>query len=247
VINAVHRIKPDVVTVSGDLTQRARPQEFTQAREFLDALPKPQIVVPGNHDVPMHNVYARFSQALTAYRNYVVDDLEPFYRDDEVAILGINTTRSLTIKGGRINEKQIARVEERFCDLSGDIFKVLVTHHPFDLPEHYGEPMLVGRAAKAMARFARCGIDVLLAGHLHVSHSGPTALRYSDDGYSSIFVQAGTACSTRGRGEPNSFNVIRLARASIEIETLSTEGSKPFERASAQRFVRSASGWKQAK
>ena len=91
----VERLEPDVVVVSGDLTQRARSGQFQQARVFLDSLPGPQIVVPGNHDVPLYNVFSRFLTPLVKYRRHVTDDLSPEYVDEEIAVLGINTARSL--------------------------------------------------------------------------------------------------------------------------------------------------------
>src|SRR5215207_1145789 len=149
-IATITELKPDVVVVSGDLTQRARSHQFKEAREFLDRLPSPQIIVPGNHDVPLHNVFARFLQPLDKYRRYITDDLQPFYADEEVAILGINTARSLTIKDGRINEEQVAGIRERLCELSDEVIKIIVTHHPFDLPEGHNEAELVDRAEIAM-------------------------------------------------------------------------------------------------
>jgi 3',5'-cyclic AMP phosphodiesterase CpdA len=234
-----------VVAVSGDLTQRARRQEFERARMFLDALPGPQIVVPGNHDVPSHNLLARFGGALDNYRRYISEDLEPFYADDEIAILGLNTARSMTIKGGRVNGEQIQRVEEKLCGSDGMV-RILVTHHPFDLPAHFDARHLVGRARKAMRRFARCGVDLFLAGHFHVTHCGPTAERYELGGYSAIFVQAGTACSTRGRGEPNSFNVIRAERGKVTIETCALDVSGSFRSVAMDEFRREERGWSRA-
>ena len=106
-VQTVAELAPDVLAVSGDLTQRARSEEFKEAREFLDTLPSPQIIVPGNHDVPLYNVFKRFLQPLDKYKRYITGDLEPFHADAEIAIMGINTARSLTIKDGRINEVQI--------------------------------------------------------------------------------------------------------------------------------------------
>src|SRR5438270_5236116 len=106
-IETIRGLNPDLVAVSGDLTQRARSAEFKQARAFLDALPSPQIVVPGNHDVPLHNVFARFVTPFEKYRRWVNDTLEPVYEDDEMIVMGINTARSLTIKDGRVNRTQI--------------------------------------------------------------------------------------------------------------------------------------------
>jgi len=70
--------RPDLVAVSGDLTQRARTREYLAAREFLRSIPFPQIVVPGNHDVPLHNLFSRFVRSLDRYRRYITEDLQPF-------------------------------------------------------------------------------------------------------------------------------------------------------------------------
>ena len=159
-IDAITRINPNLVAVSGDLTQRARSHQFAEARAFLDRLPQPQIVVPGNHDVPLHNVLARFAQPLTKYRHYITSDLRPFYHDDEIAVLGVNTARSLTIKGGRINKGQVAWMREKFCELGPEVVRIVVTHHPFDLPEGHDDRHLVGRARMAMEALAVCGADL---------------------------------------------------------------------------------------
>src|ERR1044072_7632484 len=188
-LGVIREVGPDLVAISGDLTQRARSYQFEQARSFLDSLPKPQIVVPGNHDIPLHNVFARFLEPLTKYKRYITEDLQPSYEDEEVAIVGVNTARSLVFKGGRINETQVGRLRDKFCSLRDEVVKVVVTHHPFDLPEGYGESDLVGRAKMAMTGLAECGADLFLAGHLHISHTGHTK-RYNIHGQSALGVQA---------------------------------------------------------
>lgn len=215
---AVEALDPSVVVVSGDLTQRARVREFRAARAYLDSLPGPQIVVPGNHDVPLYNVFARFAAPLKNYCRFITDDLEPFYADEAIAIAGVNTARSLVIKGGRINQAQVERVRTRLCPLAPEIVKMVVTHHPFDLPDTVDPDHLVGRARLAMETLAECGADVLLAGHLHVSHAGDTTERYQFEGYAALVVQAGTATSTRGRGEANAFNALRIVHDTISVE-----------------------------
>src|SRR5436190_9660497 len=194
-VDAIHRIAPHVVVVSGDLTQRARPAEFLEARAFLDQLPRPQIVVPGNHDVPLYNLYGRFVERLECYQLYITEDLEPEYVDEEIAVLGTNTARSLTWKGGRINGRQISRIKERLCGLDHQMTKIVVSHHPFDLPHGFSESHLVGGARVAMAHLAECGADLLLAGHMHISAVSRTIFRYQIAGHSALVVQAGTAAS----------------------------------------------------
>lgn len=243
-IKLVADTKPDVVAVSGDLTQRARSEQFKEARAFLDQLPNPQIVVPGNHDVPLYNVFARFFQPLDKFCRYITTDLDPFYNDDEVAILGINTARSLTFKGGRVNEEQVAVMREKLCPFEKKIVKIVVTHHPFDLPEGYNDSELVGRAKMAMKTLADCGADVFLSGHLHVSHTGYTAKRYKIGDHSALVVQAGTATSTRGRGEANSFNVIRIDYPNIAVERLEWQPEQAiFAVSSIENFHQESNGW----
>lgn len=244
VIKTVTELKPDAVVVSGDLTQRARSHQFKEAREFLDKLPSPQIIVPGNHDVPLHNIFARFLQPLDKYKEYITDDLLPFHADEEIAILGINTARSLTIKDGRINEEQIEAIRARLCPYPDEVIKIIVTHHPFDLPEGHHEDDLVDRAQLAMEAIAKCGADVLLAGHLHVSHTAHSSARYKIAGHNALVVSAGTATSTRGRGETNSFNVLRVKHPFINVERLSWQPERAvFATSSTEHFRHSEDGW----
>ena len=241
---AVNGLRPDLVVVSGDLTQRARRRQFKEARAFLDTLPRPQIVVPGNHDVPLYNVAARFLLPLYNYRRYITEDLAPFYFDEEMAVLGINTARSLTFTHGRVNERQVEGVRERLCAYPDEVVKIIVTHHPFDLPEGHDEGQLVGRAAMAMETLARCGADLLLSGHLHVSHTGHTALRYKIKGHSALVVQAGTATSTRQRGEVNSFNVLRFRHPHIRVERMSWQEARGgFAPGVSETFKHTPDGW----
>lgn len=247
-MNAVNEVKPDVVVVSGDLTQRARESQFREAKAFLDALPKPQIVVPGNHDVPLYNVVARFVSPLSNYKKIISENVEPVYRDDEIVVVGINTARSLTWKNGRINEEQVERVTSIFRELPDRVTKVVVTHHPFDLPRRYAEEELVGRAEMAMEQLAGCGADIFLAGHYHIGHTGDTKTRYKIPGFNGIIVHAGTAISTRGRGEANSFNVIIADHPRITVERYEWHPEKGvFERLVGEKFLFGAEGWDRVK
>src|SRR6202162_6619839 len=134
-IATVTEARPDIVVISGDLTQRAKEREFQEARQFLDALPSPQIVVPGNHDVPLYNVLARALKPLRNYQRYISKELEPYYCDDEIAIVGINTARSLPFKGGRLSSRQVASSCARLESCGEHRTRIIVSHHPFYLPE----------------------------------------------------------------------------------------------------------------
>jgi 3',5'-cyclic AMP phosphodiesterase CpdA len=240
----VERIAPTAVVVSGDLTQRAKSEQFEEARAWLDTLPGPQIIVPGNHDISLYNVFRRFVLPLERYKRYITEDLDPVYVDDEIAVLGVNTARSLTWKDGRVNKEQVEKIRATLAGLPPEVVRVVVTHHPFDLPEGAKEEDLVDRAHMAMDVFAECGVDLLMAGHLHQSHAGNTQARYKISEYAALVVQAGTATSTRGRGEVNSFNVIRTEPQKIEVDRYGWDAvHKQFQLMATEKFIRSGNIW----
>lgn len=244
VLDFAHRFAPDLVVVSGDLTQRARVQEFVAAREFLDSLSAPKLVVPGNHDVPLYNVLARFLRPLRHYQTYITEDVQPVFADEEITVVGIRTARSLTWKGGRINRDQVHRARDVFCSAPQTHVRILVSHHPFDLPLQPLGNALVGRTAMAMAGWRECAPDMLLAGHLHLQGTGITRVRPMESG-AAILVQAGTATSTRIRGERNSVNFILVSSDEIEVDRHGWHASSNrFEFQSKTAFGRTGGGWR---
>ena len=130
----IQGVRPDLVAISGDFTQRARTAEYVEADEFLRQIPFPAILVPGNHDVPLRNLFLRFFRGLDGYRRYLTDDLQPFFCDEEIAVAGVNTARAWTWKDGRINRAQLKKLRESFAGLAGEQMRIVVTHHPFALP-----------------------------------------------------------------------------------------------------------------
>ena len=240
----VERLQPHVVVVSGDLTQRAKPHEFREARRFLDTLPTPQIVVPGNHDVPLYNVVQRFFAPLAKFRRFISSETQPSHIDDEIAVIGLNTARSLVFKGGRVNEDQVEHIRESLCTIGERTVKIVVSHHPFGLPEGWDEDHVVGRARIAFQMLTRCGVDILLAGHVHVSHAGDSTTPGEIGNFSALVVQAGTATSTRARGESNSFNALTIADGAVQVDRYSWDaGAGDFALAQSEHFERTAQRW----
>lgn len=241
--NALEDLQPDVLAVSGDITQRARRHEFIAARDYLKTLPGEPIIVPGNHDVPLFNVFARWLSPLAHYRRYISDDLQPGYTDREVAVLGVNTARSLTWKDGRINKQQVETACERFRG-TGDALRVLVAHHPFDTEDAARSRNIVGRADMAMMHFASCKVDVILTGHLHAGGTSASGLRYKGLGHSTLFVQAGTATSRRTRGAPNMWNLLRVNGRNLTVESWSwVAAEERFTMSGADIFQSGPDGW----
>jgi 3',5'-cyclic AMP phosphodiesterase CpdA len=235
-------VRPDLVVVTGDLTQRARHRQFAAARAFLEKLPRPVIVIPGNHDVPLYDVIQRFVGRLMRYRRYICDELQPFFADDEIAVLGLNTARSATFSNGRISYRQAAAIKSVFAEVPANRMRILAIHHPLAVPVAAGDLATVGRAAMARRAIIGAGVRLVLSGHYHRSFSGD--LPDSDlaaDGRI-LFVHAGTAMSTRLRGEPNSYNLLRAGPTTVTCTVRSFRG-KDFGDADAARYALLGGRW----
>jgi len=219
--------RPDLVILSGDFTQRARVAQFRAASAYLQRLRDAGhrlLVVPGNHDIPLYDVVRRFAAPLVRYRRYIAEDLCPWYEDDEVAVLGLNTARSLTFKDGRINAKQMDLLRSRFAHVPAQKTRILVTHHPlFAMPIGHGNELseAVGRHEKAVEAACEANVHIALAGHFHRTYA-EAARRMVERAGAALVIQAGTATSTRLRNdEPQSFNWIHThGNDDVELQVI---------------------------
>jgi 3',5'-cyclic AMP phosphodiesterase CpdA len=235
-------LDPDIVVVSGDLTQRARRRQFEAARAFLDGLPGHVVVVPGNHDIPLFDLARRLLDPLGRYRRHISDDLCPFYVNDEIAMLGLTTARRTTWKEGRISAAQTEVIRKRLCGASGSAFKALVTHHPFTPPPTLPRAAVVGGGAEALVTALDCGVDIVLAGHMHAGYAVDVRTIYATLPRSVLSIQAGTAVSERLRGAGDSYNLIRAEPPVLELHVRSWQGDG-YETTTEGRYRKSDGGW----
>lgn len=216
----LHAADPDLIIVSGDLTQTASPQEFQEARAYLDKFPKPPLVVPGNHDLPTWNLYQRFTRPTHRFRRYIDAQKFPFQEAPQVAVLGINSTRPYSLhwdwSRGRISFRQLKHIRQTFADYPPDSLKVVVTHHPFLLPPKGAKRHLVQGPGDVMKELASSGVDLLLAGHLHKAYSGVCATRHPQ-AQGIVVAQTSTSTSHRLRAEPNSYNWFRYDQGRLQV------------------------------
>lgn len=217
-LEIVPRLELDGIVVSGDLTQRAKSEQFEAARRFLDRLPDvPRVVVPGNHDVPLYRVFERLLAPRARYRRHVGEQFDRRVAIGRAWIVALDSTAPRrAIINGRIHRSQLAFCAEAFADAPAEAVKVVVAHHHFAPAPDYQNDQVMPKARRALDHFAELGVDLILGGHLHRSYIGNSLDVYPgthrDRGI--IIVQSGTTTSRRGRAreqEKNTFNLIRLA------------------------------------
>ncbi|PWS38093.1 metallophosphoesterase [Falsiroseomonas bella] len=214
--------KPDLVAISGDLTQRARTREYLAAAAFLRSLPAPWLAVPGNHDMPSFELLERFANPWRRWRQFIGPETEPDWRDDCVAVVGLNTARrggfDFAWERGRVGSGRLARLEARLGAQPPQLFRIVLAHHPFAAPADSPRAPLVGGAARALAAFARQRVGMVLSGHLHLPDVAQAA------GTRILLVQGATATSHRLRGRPNAWHRITVTAGSVEVASRVWDG-----------------------
>lgn len=243
-LDAVNGLNPDLVAISGDLTQRAFASQFRAARTFIDHIDAPVLCVPGNHDLPVHRPFLRFFRPFSKYRKYINDELSPALMTPDLALIGINTMQPWRWQTGW-TKRSILRRAARLCQTGpAHRLNVIVAHHPFELPAGSTKrPMING--GWGLRTLADAGADIILSGHLHqwriVTPPDPRATTL-------LQIHCGTGLSTRVRGEPNDFAEIvcggTTQASDVTITRWIAGPENRFAPRETSRFHRGADGWR---
>lgn len=235
----VNGLRPDLVLISGDLTQRARHAQFRSARRFIDRMEAQVMCVPGNHDTPLDNLFVRLLWPWARFRKYICRDLEPQVTGADHAVVGLNTSNPLAWQRGKLRTGSLRRA----CRYLGAEkpeggIGIVMMHHP---PEHdtdVGKRLMRGAHA-GLLELRDCGADIVLCGHLHAWRVAPFRAARS-----LLLVQAGTGLSSRVRGEPNDLNLLILEAGGVSIERHVADGAAPaFRCASRGRYRKQGGVW----
>lgn len=229
VINALHyfleteKSQINHVLITGDFTQRARILQFKEAARFIQELGLPVIAVPGNHDIPLYNVWRRWVSSYARYDKYLAPYLSDDFEDDHTVILGLRTTNKWTVKEGRFKNSDAQKVAERFRKARHKI-KILLCHHPlFDSSTTDGGGVEADQAVYR-DRILEADPDLILSGHGHVS--SVKLLSEKKSGSPTILISAGTTFSNRTRAETNAFNWIGFEKGQGHVETVMFDDEK---------------------
>jgi 3',5'-cyclic AMP phosphodiesterase CpdA len=212
-LRLIDALPPDLVIVSGDITQRARRQQFAAARAFFDCLgATPMVIVPGNHDIPLFDPLARLFYPYRNHQRAFGAELEPWFESDDLLVIGVNTTRPYRHTDGEVSMQQIKRVAARLEAARDTQLRVVITHQPVAVTRTQDEKNLLRGHDRVVRRWARAGADLIVGGHIHLPYVLPLHDIFGDLPRRMWAVQAGTALSHRVRGSiDNSVNVIRYA------------------------------------
>jgi 3',5'-cyclic AMP phosphodiesterase CpdA len=250
-VAAAHAAEPDLVVISGDLTQRAKVREFEAARDFLDRLPRvPCVVTPGNHDVPLYRVVERILTPHRNYRAHIEEDLNTVTRVPGATVVALDSSAPRTaIVNGRIRGWQVEFARRAFDDAPVDDIRIVVAHHHFAPAPDYEGDRSMPRAKAVLEAFTAMGVEMILGGHLHRAYIGNSldVFAGSEGSKGVVIVQSGTTTSARGRARErakNSFNVIRVGREALEVtHHMYFEEVGTFEPFSVHAFPRQAHRW----
>jgi 3',5'-cyclic AMP phosphodiesterase CpdA len=218
--------RPDLVVVSGDLTQRALRSEFADARELLKRLPSPVLSVVGNHDLPLVHLMERLLRPSRRYEHFISRNLDPVFVSSDLMVLGLDSMPPWRWKSGHLSARQIGLVRDTLGSGPAGAWRLLVTHHPV-LPA--GRSGLVGRRPLVEA-CAESGVSVFLSGHTHLPSVDVVSIESKGVRRRAVAVGAGTAISKRTRGVPNSYAVLDFAGpmdqgGALTVQILQPEGT----------------------
>jgi 3',5'-cyclic AMP phosphodiesterase CpdA len=215
---------PHVIVASGDFTQRAKVNEYAEAKAWLAKLPPvPLVVCPGNHDVPLYRVWERLFTPHALYREYISPQLNSVLRVPGAVIVSLDSTAPHTaIKNGRIRRPQLAFCRESFADAPPEAMRIVVAHHHFAPAPDYDRSQPMPKAKRALDVFTEQRVEMIMGGHLHRAYIGNSLDVYSgkDREHGIVIAQSGTSTSRRGRArerEKNSFNWIQITDHTIHI------------------------------
>lgn len=214
-----HEQRPDVLVLSGDITQRARTRQFEQARAFCDRLGIADVLtLPGNHDIPLFNLYQRLFRPYGRYLRAFGPSLESCLQTPWLQLVSAKTTRRWRHTNGEISAAQIARVVQHLAEAGPSRLRVVVVHQPVYVTRPQDEHDRLRGWEPAVRAWSAAGADIVLGGHIHLPYVCDLSTEVAGLARRLWCVQAGTSLSSRVRWEaPNSVNLLHCSEDSPQL------------------------------
>ncbi|MBX2995227.1 MAG: metallophosphoesterase [Bdellovibrionaceae bacterium] len=247
-LQSLKSLAPSAIVVTGDITQRARLRQFRDARRFFRELePIPVLVVPGNHDIPLFNIFGRLLHPYFGYRRILKGHLKKRLPLEGVEIFGLASTRRYRHVQGEIDLRAMKKFLSKHPDRAP--VRIVGLHHPLDCPKRVDEKNILRGADGMMAALSNQQVDLVLGGHIHDPLVSLSSARYPGIEKPLIISVAGTCLSWRTRADaPNSFHLIDILPTGetpqIQIQRLDYIDRVSFESIECHQFVRQPGiGW----
>lgn len=217
----------DVIVITGDLTQRAKVEQFQQAQKYLEKLSSiaKTLVLIGNHDIPLYRIIERVFQPYRLFQKYIHSELDYFTDINDTRIVCLNSTHPYwRIKHGYISPGQLTQCRRLFLeDGARKIrYRILAMHHHLVPVPHFGRSSLMPNAKSLLRELESLNVNMVLSGHIHRSFIGNSLDIYAGENRDKgmLLISCGTTTSRRGRGaerEKNSLNVIAIKPDEVKV------------------------------
>lgn len=239
--DAIRGAGPDLVVVTGDLTHRGRRHQFRSAVAFLNGLGLPYVTMPGNHDVPLFNLFLRILSPFGNWRREVGTPLAPQRAAGRALIVAANTADPSRVRRGRLRPGDLAAIGAGLRSSAPGVIPLLACHHPFEVPPGFEQGETRG-AAEARPGLIRDGLQVILSGHLHAWKIGLGITATA--GRPLLLVETGTALCARPGERDHGFSVLDLGPENIAVTPwLVSEPTAQFGPGPRHSFVRRDGLW----
>ncbi len=206
----VNSIRPDVVVVTGDLTNEGIVGEYERCSKLLSTIEtKKLIAVSGNHDY-------RNTGYLLFRKYFPSDNINEL--DDDVVLATMGTARP-DRNEGEVGYRQNLWLENTLKKFHSKIILVAMHHHLIDVPDTGSDHQTVRDAGDVLRTILNSGVSLVLCGHNHRPWMW-------DFGRLKV-VNAGTATSERPRGLfENSYNIITIQNGQVDVDLKIVGGTR---------------------
>lgn len=208
----INSLKPDMIILTGDLTNNGYYTQFQQASKYLEMFENPLFAVPGNHDV--RNLGYQTFEELIGERSWKLT------MDNNFTVIGLDSG-SPDENRGHIGGPQHMWLEHQLdeCVVKEQFSIVALHHHVISIPQTGRERNVLSDAGDILKTLTTHDVDLILSGHKHV----PNIWKINN----TIVANAGSLCSRKLRGKiGNSFNVYNITDKEIEIYLNNIGGEK---------------------
>ncbi|MBQ6630104.1 MAG: metallophosphoesterase family protein [Methanobrevibacter sp.] len=208
----INELQPDMIILTGDITNNGYYAEFEQATRYLSMFEAPLFAVPGNHD--SRNLGYQSFEELIGERSWKLT------LGDEFTVIGLDSS-SPDESRGHIGKPQHMWLEHQLdkCVIDDKFSIVALHHHVVSIPQTGRERNVLSDAGDILKTLTTHEVDLILSGHKHV----PNVWRINN----TLVVNAGSLCSCKLRGKiKNSYNVYNITDSEIEIFLNTVGGEK---------------------